>query len=343
MFTKYVTGQVEADWLDETDEDDIVTSDRQRLREDDERVTALTSFLAERINEIGNRWSELRNKDKTDELRDQYPSIDNWLDHLQPGWKSKAEKLLGRIASMEIEGPNKVEDRKELVRHAIYGFERLRLRGDPEALETALLEGTDKLLKLLSDRDSLEAALYRDIVKNRLEAVTEFSGMKEENQKERVLQKYLFDHLWLLDPSWDRATGDEAMEEQIRLLPEFSNDDSTNQKYGRIDIRYRSVSGKSVLVELKRASAKPTVGELVDQVTKYKQALDKKFGESFEVVIVLGNKLDDAEKTISSILPGSKILTYDELIVRARQTYSEYLEKTRNIDFIDDILNDDKS
>lgn len=338
LFTKYVTGQIEADWLDETSEEDIVTSDRQRLREDDERVAALSAFLTERMNEIGNRWTELRNQDKTDELRSRYPRIDDWLRTLESGWKNKAEKLLGRIAAMEIESDEEERDRKELVRHAIYGFERLRLRGDPEALEEALTEGTDALLKVLSARDSLEAALYRDIVSNRLEAVSEFSKLKDDNARETVLQKYLFNHLWLLDPSWDRPTEDEAMEERLRLLSEFADDEKTNEKYGRIDIRYRTVSGKAVLVELKRASVKPSPGELLDQVGKYQKALKAKFHERFEAVIVLGSKPENAETAISSVMPGSKVLTYDELIVRAKQAYSEYLERSRKIDFIDGIL-----
>ena len=341
LFTKYVTGQIVADWLDETGEEDIVTSDRQRLREDDERVGALITFLRDRMNEIGSQWTELRNQDKTDELRDRYPRIDEWLRKLNNGWRKKADKLLGRIAAMEIESDDEERDRKELVRHAIYGFERLRLRGDPEALEAALQEGTDALLKLLSARDSLEAALYRDIVNNRLEAVSEFSKLQNDDVREKVLQKYLFDHLWLLDPSWDRATGDEAMEEQLRLLPEFADEDTTKDKYGRIDIRYRTVSGKAVLVELKRASVKPTSGQLLDQVEKYHEALKAKFHERFEVVIVLGWKPENAENAVSSVMPGSKVLTYNELIVRAKQAYSEYLDRSRKIDFIDGILDAD--
>ena len=338
LFTKYVTGQIEADWLDETGDEDIITSDRQRLREDDERVGALVSFLRERLNEIGNRWTELRNRDKTDELRARYPRIDDWLGKLDDGWRPKAEKLLGRIASMEIESDDEEGDRRELVRHAIYGFERLRLRGDAEILEQALDRGVEALLKALSARDSLEAAMYRDIVKNRLDAVEEFKRRVDAGERERALQEYLFDHLWLLDPSWDRATGDAAMEERIRLLPEFQDDDDAKDRYGRVDIRYRTVSGKHLLVELKRADARPTAGQLLDQVAKYKRALEARFHETFEVMIVLGVRLDDAEKSISAIMPGSKVFTYDELIVKAKQAYSEYLEKTKELDFIDGIL-----
>ena len=45
VFGNYVTGQIEADFLDVNELDDIATSDRQRLIEDDDRVVALQAFL----------------------------------------------------------------------------------------------------------------------------------------------------------------------------------------------------------------------------------------------------------------------------------------------------------
>ncbi len=45
ILVSYLTGQVEADFLDIKGGDDIATSDRQRLIEDDERYLALTEFL----------------------------------------------------------------------------------------------------------------------------------------------------------------------------------------------------------------------------------------------------------------------------------------------------------
>jgi hypothetical protein len=45
IFGNYVTGQIEADFLDLDDHDDIATSDRQRMIEDDPRVIALRDFL----------------------------------------------------------------------------------------------------------------------------------------------------------------------------------------------------------------------------------------------------------------------------------------------------------
>lgn len=50
LFGNYVTGQIEADFLDLDGEyEDIATSDRQRLIEDDPRVSELQRFLRERF------------------------------------------------------------------------------------------------------------------------------------------------------------------------------------------------------------------------------------------------------------------------------------------------------
>lgn len=46
LYTKYLTGQIEADFLDLDDQPDIATSDRQRVQEDDERYIALICLLA---------------------------------------------------------------------------------------------------------------------------------------------------------------------------------------------------------------------------------------------------------------------------------------------------------
>src|SRR5207248_2011818 len=60
LFGNYVTGQIEADFLDlDGDYEDIATSDRQRLIEDDPRVVALQNFLRERFLEASDKWTEV--------------------------------------------------------------------------------------------------------------------------------------------------------------------------------------------------------------------------------------------------------------------------------------------
>lgn len=59
--------------------------------------------------------------------------------------------------------------------------------------------------------------MYYDIVQQRLEIIRKFENLQDENSLESVLRDYLFDHLWLLDPGWDRAT-EKQMEKSIAKL-----------------------------------------------------------------------------------------------------------------------------
>ena len=53
IYTKYLTGQIEADFLDADDAPDIATSDRQRVQEDDPRYDQLVIFLRKRLDQVG--------------------------------------------------------------------------------------------------------------------------------------------------------------------------------------------------------------------------------------------------------------------------------------------------
>jgi hypothetical protein len=353
VYTKYLTGQVEADFLDASDSADIVTSNRQRVIEDDDRVGKLTVFLQKALRRIAETWSELRATDKTSELRDRYPRIGEWLDELQRGWKTKAEKLLERIATMEVgkDDADREESQRTLLRHAIFGFERLRLRGDAEELERALSEGVEALLRLLADRDSLEASFYRDIVRNRLDVIKDLQRLVDENSRERVLQKYLFDHLWLLDPAWERATGSEEMERKLRTREPFGDDEETKDNYGRVDIRYSTIAGKHVIVELKRASVRTGIYELAAQGAKYVDAMkdilppEEKDRAQIEVVFVVGanppEPSERVESAMNSVSPGSRIVTYELLIGRARTAYASYLASAKVADRIEQLFEEE--
>ena len=131
----------------------------------------------------------------------------------------------------------------------------MRIRGSTEEFVTSVHD-VDKLLSVLADRDALEASLYRDIVKSRLDAIKEFQGIVDEDDKEKVLQKYLFDHLWLLDPAWERATDSAIMESRLIEEGVITDDLTEKEKLGRVDIAYRTNAGKHIIVELKRAGRK---------------------------------------------------------------------------------------
>lgn len=347
LYTKYLTGQIEADFLDEDDEPDIATSDRQRVQEDDPRYAQLLAFLRSRLTQVEKRWTEWRKKHEVEKAKETSPALAEWLDTLPEGYKKSAETLIAKLSALPVD---EEEDRKLMYRHGILAFERMKLRGSTEEFVTSI-ENADRLLAVLADRDSLEASLYRDIVKSRLDAIRDFQTIIDEDAKERVLQKYLFDHLWLLDPAWERATGSPIMESRLTTEGVLIDDMTEKERLGRVDIAYRTNAGKHVIVELKKVGRKMGLRELVEQGQTYVDKLTKILREQnqispdIEVIFVLGKSVDEEasnpdrlKSSMTSISPGSRIVHYDTLIRGAQEAYSAYIEKSKSLDKLEKIV-----
>jgi hypothetical protein len=345
IFGNYVTGQIEADFLDLDDREDIATSDRQRLMEDDERVVALQKFLREAFLEASEQWSEARPKKEAEDVLRKYPQLKTWVES-RPGWqRDSARKMLGTIASLEMERKNEAQNRTTLFRSGILAFERLGLRQVADDLNNLATVKAEDLLPLLGAQDSYEAGLWVDILRSRVEAIDRFRDLSSANEKEKVLQKHLFDHLWLLDPSWERAAVGGRMEENLKKVAPgiFATGPDGKEIKGRIDIRYAKASGRHVIVELKRYNVNVDVTKLVEQGLKYVNALrsilqkQNKEDDDIEVVFVLGKRpgakdqglLEYREYVAGAFRPiNGRYVLYDELIENAKQQYDEYLQAT---------------
>ncbi len=357
LFGNYVTGQIEADFLDLDDGyDDIATSDRQRLIEDDERVVALQEYLRAAFVRAADEWSEARPRKEGKDVLGRYPNVRKWVDG-RPDWqRPAAERMIGTIASLEMETKNEPRDRADLFRSGILAFERVGLRKVADELEQLSKVTARDLLPLLGQQDAYEAGLWVDILRSRVEAIEQFRHLTDEDEKEAVLQNHLFNHLWLLDPSWERATGSPVMEENLRNVAPglFAMDAVQNEIAGRIDIRYATTGGKHVIVELKRYCRAVDVDELAAQGLKYYGALhsildqQQRGGEHIEVVFVVGARprtttigtfpSEDAYIENQFRPMNGRYKTYDALIASANNQYEAYLEASERARELDALL-----
>ena len=210
-----------------------------------------------------------------------------------------------------------------------------------DRLETVDAEHLDFFLKYLADVDSIEAARYFEIVQERLGVIRKFHGKVTEDVLERILQEYVFDHLWLFDPSWERATGHRHMEERLEAVVGGVRTDSTV----RLDIRYRRISGAHVIIELKRASRTLDKIEIESQLRKYIDALRKEIEKNpnearypIEAVCLVGRlprEWDNAETRKlgeDSLRPyGIRVMTYQELIDNSVTAYSKFVDASESV------------
>lgn len=357
IFGNYVTGQIQADFLDLDDGyEDIATSDRQRLIEDDARVIALRDFLRSAFVKAAEQWSEVRPKREARNALDKHPAMRAWV-QARPEWQREpAERLIGTIAAIPMEGSDAPKNRADLYRAGVLAFERIALRDSARKLDELSTVTAENLLPLLGDQGVYEAGLWVDILRSRVETIGKLARLTDEDALEKVLQEHIFEKLWLLDPSWERAAGDAHIEQNLRkVFPElFAENHEGEPIEGRIDIRYRKTSGQHVIVELKRYSASVTIDDLITQGTKYRDALEDLLKKAQQpstdivVVFVLGKlprvksraKFATDEEYIEhrlQELPG-RIRLYDSVIAEAKYQYEEYFNASDRARELDTLL-----
>ncbi len=339
MITKFIYGEIHADFLDDDNKQDIATSSRQRISEDDPRYHAVKSFIDRELRHIWTETNKLKEKKGLDMALSSNPYVKEWYDELRPRpLQESAKKIFAVIDQAGVDEAHK----HELYANGILAFETLKMNHALEKLETIDVSNIEEFLSYLSDVDAIEAAHYHEIVKERFEVISQFRDKVEENAKEKVLQKYIFDHLWLLDPAWDRATRYAHMEERLQAVVDGV---ASKENTVRLDIRYRRVAAAHVIIELKRYSRILNKTDIESQVRQYIEALENELKKNakesqypIESICIVGKlprgweDLDTRKRDEESLRVYSiKIITYDELIDNAFSAYSKFIEASESV------------
>ena len=340
LYAKFLFGEISADFLDGDINPDIATSSRQAIFEEDDRFISLKDFIWEELKNIQRKRAEYKREEAITDAT-AFEPINEWYTSLGSDTKKRAKKLFAKINQVAVDEKHK----RQLFSHGVLAFESLRYKESLDSLEKISVENIDMFLEVFKEFDEIEATLYYKITKERLEIISKLKEkVHEEDALEKILQQYLFKYLWLLDPSWDRATENAYMEERAQTQFDLINAKLTKEEAeGRLDIVYKKPSGKHVIIELKRASVKTDVNKLLGQVKKYGIALKKllKLNNSedhplIETICIVGRELKDWEdptikendvKQMES--QNVRVVFYQELINEAYNSYKEYIDQNK--------------
>lgn len=347
LYSKYLIGEIHADFFDADDQEDMATSSRQEYKRDDERFIALKEFIYGELKRIQSDWTEYRTESGVENAKKLNPLIGQWYDTLPRDDKKAAKKLLGKVNQTIVDD----QKRATVLRYGLLAFEKLRYSHQLSLLENLDAGSIEALGSVITGFDDLEATLYYQIVRDRVEIIKCFNSLVDDDAKEKAVQKYLFDHLWLLDPSWERADSSEYMEKTVKNALGLNSERLTqDESIGRLDLGYRQTAGKHVIIELKRAGRKVTLPEILEQVMKYDSAIKKVLVDAnkepvYDIIVVLGQPVDGDNSVahreqVAGALKAfhARVVYYTELINNAYAAYSDFLEQRRKAQPLIDIL-----
>lgn len=352
-FNSYLVGEIHADFLDQ-DNVDRATASREAIKRTDPFYISLNAHLRKSMKEVADKWDQWRTEIGYENLPDKNPMVEEWLYTLEDKRDRKlAEKLIMSIYNVRFSGDENENNKRkqDLYKSTIVGFEKLKARHNLDRLEYINDVLSHEFQVIFQDINDMEETYYWDITTSRLEIIRKFEKIVDDGSLEKVAQKYLFDNLWLLDPTWDRITNEVTEKVLTRELKKI-RDDATSG--ARLDIAYRTSAGRQIVIELKRPGLKSlNFFALLEQVDKYRAAVTqyiKEHPDSFpgmvwdtlpiEICLLLETDITNGNEQHKRHLKEAqaRIITYKGLIQNSLRVYEHYTEAHLKASKINDIV-----
>jgi len=227
---QYLTGEVKADFLDESV--DLIATDRGTIRWEDPMAVPLREWGRKKIRELLETWT-----DKRREVKAKSPKIIQYLEQSEklPEKERKIFKtVVDRICAIpqldtDKEGRDIADDLVE------FAYNALTNRSFLDAIRRLNAASPDDMAhfsEVLSEWDIIEAVNTAHLVKGRVEIIRKFGQMIKDKVPEKPnMQDYLKDHPWLIDPKWTMLVHEHSLDRL--LMDEFKIQPSGEEEGSR--------------------------------------------------------------------------------------------------------------
>ncbi|MCF7221608.1 ATP-binding protein [Marilutibacter chinensis] len=212
----YLVGQVEAEWLDLDDGEDLVRTDRQDILWDSDYGQLLRRWGAELIKEIARKSREPRRT----RVRDEFLRKSKIEERARERFGDKqvarvaidlAKKFGGFAAEDELNDDVYVEDLSQIIlsvaphqalMDAFHEFSNQVTKGDIPL---------DQMVDIFDKAQIAELASYAQIASQRVRVINELEHIIDETLNENQFQELLAKAPWLIEPSWSVITQNQAL------------------------------------------------------------------------------------------------------------------------------------
>jgi len=340
---QYMTGEVQAEFLDVTDGDDLIATPRNSvLWEETKSATTLKEWGLLKVKELLRTWAEERVKEKR-----QRPEIKKYLaygDRLPQREKQIFHSYIEKITSIpQIDKDEEILD--ELAKFGYNALTNAHFLDVIRQINSASASDVQKMVDILSEWDIIEAITAAQQVKGRVEIINKFEEMIKKGVPEKPdMQDYMMKHPWLLNPIWVPLKHEKALdtilEKQFKVKKTKTKDSRQ-----RLDFFCLAATYQWEVVDLKRPGKKVGRAEL-EQIQRYvlflREHAKKTTHADTKVDHIAGilvySDIEDGLGTTIEALEGLRIhvLTWDDLLRRTKSLHEEFLQTIKSAVPVDD-------
>lgn len=328
--TRYITGEIIADFIDSgiDDESDVISTDRQELDWEKDELKELQNWGEELSRRILRECADLRGQQlESWILKDD--SFKQRLSLLDPSSQTEISRFLKVLGQKSDEADDRTKDLADSLIRA-YEFRTFhdviddikKTGDDPEKLE--------EMLSRLHDWKVLESRAILEIVRGRLSIINKLEHMIINDAPETAskntydnLHDLLAEYPWIFNPEWQVFEEEKTI---IKQLHEWGERDCPEDvKNKRVDfLAFAKNTDKLVIIELKRPGHAVTWEE-VQRLEQYQVNLMKVYVNCLQMLVYGGTvniiqQKWDSKKEAKDF----EAIEWSQLFSRARTFYSHY-------------------
>lgn len=210
----YLVGEVQADWLDDDEGDDLIRTDRQSILWDSDRGQALRLWGAELIKRIGAASKKPRRESKSNQFMKLAKIAERAAERYGDAEVVKVAVELGKTiggfaAEDELLDPDYVDGLAEVIlsvaphQALVAAFQQIAKQDDASIEELIVLFGKTQIAEMAS---------YGQIAAERVQSIKELENtIRKPGVVEGDLQQLIASAPWLIRPDWSVITQNQAL------------------------------------------------------------------------------------------------------------------------------------
>ncbi|MGX1996374.1 ATP-binding protein [Xanthomonas axonopodis pv. cassiae] len=348
----YLVGQVEAEWLDLDQGEDLVRTDRQDILWDSDYGQLLRRWGAELIKEI----ARISREPRRIRVRDEFLRKSKIEERARERFGDKevsrvaidlAKKFGGFAAEDELNDEVYVEDLSQIIlsvaphqalMEAFHEFSNQVTKGEASI---------EQMLKIFNKAQLAELASYAQIAAQRVRVIKELEQIIDVSMDENQFQSLIASAPWLIEPSWTVITKNQSLKNFKNAFEKFWKKEhgtavtlAIDHEVKRPDFTLVSIDGLLHIVEIKKAGHAFDDADF-SRLINYVDAFDKFFKENEETVsefyrgwriclVADGEKLKQSnnQHAYKSFVKEDRVkrMSWRDFLTRAKKVHEQFLD-----------------
>jgi len=249
---EYLSGQIDADYIDELNED-VIATERQRINWEHKETIPLEGWGQNRIKTLLRIWRDRRGEARRRQIEEKITTFSDRMSKLPPREQKTIKRALTSLGGIPTLSDSQFQSLGGAILQA---WEQGRLHDLIEDLASSENVTSEWLLSALTEADVLVALNLAEAVRTKIEAIKGLRSLVEKAELENSIRDYIAEKPYLLNPKWETFKKEVSVK---RFMDEAAQEagltETNDYERKRIDLALKS-GDHLLIVEFMRPGIK---------------------------------------------------------------------------------------